>query len=224
MLVRGQFDMAKGDAGDVPAVGAQEQRLGQRVTVAAQDADALARLLEGIADRAVPQQAARDRVGMGLLVHGRAVVHDPRGQQDRPRLHLALARIGHDQVTVAPQSRDLSGQKARPVLNGLLAHVGQQLASGDALRVAWMVAGARDHLQPPLGLVHHGDAAVEPRKIDRRRKTGGPAADDQAIEGAAVVGWDGFVGHLGLGREGFSASATPRRCGSFRRSCSRSRR
>ena len=62
--------------GDVGGVAADEQSLGDAMTVAADHADALVGDLIAVADRAIADEPARQRVVVELLVHRRAAVGD----------------------------------------------------------------------------------------------------------------------------------------------------
>ena len=170
------------DQGDVGGEAAQEHRLGDAVAVAADHADLLVGDLIAVADRAIADQPARQRLVVQLLVHRRAAVGDAGGEQHGARLAEPEPQVAQKPLVVRSSRVTNSCSIGAPYLLRLLAHPPDQFLARDPVGKAGMVARARDPRGAALAAIDHQDVEMEAREIDRGGQPGGAAADDQAVE------------------------------------------
>ena len=142
------------DQGDVGGKAADEQGLGDAVAVAADHADFLVGDLKAVADRAIADQAAGQRVVVQCLVHRRAAVADPGGEQHaravaEPEPHSAVNRpLSSSRSSLVTNSVSIFGA----IFAGLVPHALEQVLAADAVGKAGMVVGAGNRaarLLPP---------------------------------------------------------------------------
>ena len=121
------------DQGHVGGVAADEQGLGDAVAVAADHADLLVGDLIAVADRAIADEAAGQRVVVKLLVHRRAAVGDAGREQDGARRRAARAPGRGEQAAflVALELGHELGLDLRAIFARLVAHPLEQLLARD---------------------------------------------------------------------------------------------
>ena len=117
------------DQGHVGGEAAEEQRLGDAVAVAADHADLLVGDLIAVADRAVADEAAGERVVVQFLVHRRTAVGDSGREQDAARGRAARSPGRGEQagLRVALELGDELGLDLRAIFARLVAHPLEQL-------------------------------------------------------------------------------------------------
>ena len=149
----------------------------------ADHADLLVGHLIAVADRAVADQAAGERLVVKLLVHRRPAVGDSGGEQHLARDHRAFAPFGLEALLDDVEPGDPAGDDRGAVFLRLLLHPLDQLLAGNAVGIAGMVVGAGDPARPALAGVDQLGGEVEAGEVDGGGQPGGAAADDQAVEG-----------------------------------------
>ncbi len=146
--------------------------------------DALARRFVAVADRAVADQSALDRimqVGQLRLDIFRAGREEDAARPDLDFRAVSEVAVGFEKACCLPQRGHRAGFRTPVIAREVLALAGQQILAGNAIGETGKVVAARDPGRPAFPGIDKAEIPLEARKIQRGGEPGRPAADDEAI-------------------------------------------
>src|SRR5215218_6358289 len=173
-----------GDQGHVGGEAAHEQRLGNAVAVASDHAHLLVRDFVAVADGAVPNEAAGERIVVQFLVHRWPAVCHARRDEHRSCLRFAGSPGTREQSArfVTLELGHILRLNLRAVAARLVTHALEQLGALDPVGKSGVIMRAGYPRGPALAAVDDEDVEVKAREIDCGCQACGAAADDQAVD------------------------------------------